>query len=168
MSRAAVRLGPALLAFALACALPAHRDAAALAEAHAAAGRPLEAAREMDRAVRGLPADARLRLRAAEFHVAADQPQRAIGHLEVVVNELDSGNADAWIAIADIERERENITDAYVAYVRAEALAPDDVRAVSGLALTADSLGFDAEAREAYARWARLEQRDGEGSEAPR
>jgi hypothetical protein len=30
---------------------------------------------------------------------------------------------------------------------------------VSGLALTADSLGFDDEARAAYTRWAELERR---------
>jgi len=45
-----------------------------------------------------------------------------------------------------------------VAYRRAAELAPDDIRAVSGLALTADTLGFEDEARVAYARWAELER----------
>jgi Flp pilus assembly protein TadD len=45
-----------------------------------------------------------------------------------------------------------------VAYRRASELAPDDVRAVSGLALAADSLGFEDEARAAYARWSELER----------
>jgi Flp pilus assembly protein TadD len=45
-----------------------------------------------------------------------------------------------------------------VAYRRAAEIAPDDVRAVSGLALTADTLGFEEEARVAYARWAELER----------
>ena len=118
--------------------------------------------------MRERPDDVRLRLQAAGIHTDAEQPQPAIRHLEAVVNELDPASAEAWIALADLERSRENITDAYVAYRRAAELDPEDVRAVSGLALTADSLGFDAEAREAYARWARLEERDGARPAAPR
>ena len=44
---------------------------------------------------------------------------------------------------------------------------PDDIRAVSGLALTADSLGFAEEARIAYAHWAELERQAGSGIPAP-
>jgi hypothetical protein len=36
-------------------------------------------------------------------------------------------------------------------------LAPDDVRAISGLALFAEALGFDDEAAQAYERWEDLD-----------
>jgi Flp pilus assembly protein TadD len=44
-----------------------------------------------------------------------------------------------------------------VAFRRAAELAPDDLRAVSGLARAADNLGFEEEAEAAYARWTQLE-----------
>ena len=37
-------------------------------------------------------------------------------------------------------------------------LLPTDLRAVSGLAHTAENLGFSSEARAAYARWEALER----------
>ncbi|MBW2269484.1 MAG: hypothetical protein JRH16_12990 [Deltaproteobacteria bacterium] len=148
-----------LLSWGLGCGTPARRDPGAVAAAYAAAGRYDDAAREIDLAVRGHPRDVPLRLRAAEIHAQADQAERAIDHLEIVVNQLAPQDAAAWVQLADLERQRENVTDAYVAYRRAAELAPDDIRAVSGLALTADSLGFDDEARDAYARWAELERR---------
>lgn len=143
----------------LACSSPPPRDPGAVAATYAAAGRYRDAAREADLAVRSHPKDAALRRRAAEYHARAGAAERAIDHLEMIVNVVAPKDAAAWVQLADLERGRENITDAYVAYRRAAELAPDDIRAVSGLALTADSLGFDDEAREAYARWADLERR---------
>ena len=76
---------------------------------------------------------------------------------------LSPRNPESWIALGEIENGRQNVPDAYVAYRRAAELAPGDIRAVSGLALAADSLGFDEEAEGAYARWAELErEQDGE------
>lgn len=144
---------------ALACASPRERDPGALAEAYSAAGRHQEAAREIDLAVRTQPRDVPLRRRAARIHADAGQVDRAVAHLELVVSQLAPGDAESWVQLADLERQRGNVTDAYVAYRRAVELAPDDVRAVSGLALTADSLGFEDEARKAYARWQELERR---------
>lgn len=157
-------IGLLLLGLALGCQSQAPADPGAVAAAYAAAGRYADAAHEADLALRSHPRDVALRRRAAEYHAQAGQLERAIDHLERIVNQLAPQNAGAWVQLADLERKRENITDAYVAYRRAAELAPDDIRAVSGLALTADSLGFDEEAREAYARWAELEQgydRDG-------
>lgn len=150
--------GLLLIVLALACQTSQTPDPGAVAAAYAAAGRYAEAAREADLAVRSHPRDVALRRRAAEYHAQAGQVERAIDHLELVVSQLAPQNAGAWVQLADLERKRENITDAYVAYRRAAELAPDDIRAVSGLALTADSLGFDDEARAAYARWAELER----------
>jgi tetratricopeptide (TPR) repeat protein len=159
MPRAVATCCLLLLGLSLGCGTPARRDPAAVAAAYAAAGRYDAAAREVDLAVRSHPNDVPLRLRAADFHSQAGQVQQAIDHLEIVVNRLAPRETAAWVQLADLERQRENVTDAYVAYRRAAELAPDEIRAVSGLALTADSLGFDDEARAAYTRWAELERR---------
>lgn len=156
-----------VLGAALACGTPTRRDPGAVAAAYAAAGRYADASREVDLAVRSHPKDVPLRLRAANYHSQAGQAQRAIDHLEIVVNQLAPRESAAWVQLADLERERENVTDAYVAYRRAADLAPADIRAVSGLALTADSLGFNDEARDAYARWAELERQADQGGTPP-
>ncbi len=158
MSRVIATCWLLLLGLSLGCGTPTRRDPGAVAAAYAAAGRYDDAAREIDLAVRSHPTDVPLRLRAAEVHAQAGQAQQAIDHLEMVVNQLAPREATAWVQLADLERKRENVTDAYVAYRRAAELDPDEIRAVSGLALTADSLGFDDEARDAYARWAELER----------
>jgi cytochrome c-type biogenesis protein CcmH/NrfG len=69
-----------------------------------------------------------------------------------------------WLELGDLETRRDNAADAYVAYRRASELAPDEIRAVAGLALAAERLGFDAEAEAAYARWATLEAEGGSDS----
>jgi Flp pilus assembly protein TadD len=69
----------------------------------------------------------------------------------------DPDDPEISIRIGELELAAGNTADAYVAFRRAAALSPDDVRAVSGLALAADALGFDDEARAAYARWEALE-----------
>ncbi|MBW1684523.1 MAG: tetratricopeptide repeat protein [Deltaproteobacteria bacterium] len=94
---------------------------------------------------------------AAHIQARAGRAPKAIGHLETAI-QLAPSDADVWIQLAGLENGRENTADAYVAYRRAAELAPDDIRAVSGLALTADTLGFEDEARVAYARWAELER----------
>jgi Flp pilus assembly protein TadD len=150
---------------ALACATPPATDPGAVAATYAAAGRWDEAAREIDLAVRAHPTDVELRRQAAHIYAEAGNPDRAVDHLEAAI-ELAPRNAASWLDLGEIERGRENVTDAYVAYRRASELAPDDIRAVSGLALTADSLGFEDEARGAYARWAELERQGDAGSPA--
>jgi tetratricopeptide (TPR) repeat protein len=157
MLRSAAALVPIVLAAVAGCVeLPA-RDPGRVAAAYAAAGRYDEAAREIELAVRSHPKDVRLRQQAARIHEQASQPAEAVGHLEIAI-ELAPGNAQSWILLGELENERDNVADAYVAYRRAAELAPDDIRAVSGLALAADSLGFDDEANHAYARWAELER----------
>jgi Flp pilus assembly protein TadD len=157
------RRRPALVLAALAaaslaaCRSPAPQDPGAVAAAYAAAGRYEEAAREIDVAVRSHPSDVALRRQAAQIHTEAGQVDAAVGHLEAAI-EVAPNDADVWFALGDLEKKRENVSDAYIAYRRAAELAPSDIRAVSGLALTADSLGFDEEARSAYDRWAELEK----------
>ena len=132
-------------------------DAEAVATTYAQAGRYEEAAREIELAVRARPEDAALRRRAAGLQAEAGNLPLAVDHLEVAIR-LGPGDAESWIALGELETRRHNPPDAYVAFRRAAQLAPRDVRAVSGLALSADSLGFDEEADGAYARWAELER----------
>lgn len=140
------------------CANPFARNLGAVADAYATAGRHDEAVREIELAVRTHPRNPALREQAARIHAQGGDLVRAIGHLEVVAVDLNPDDAGVWIALGELETRRANIADAYVAYRRAAQLAPEEVRAVSGLALAADSLGFDDEAEAAYASWARLEQ----------
>jgi Flp pilus assembly protein TadD len=87
----------------------------------------------------------------------ANDSDRAIEHLESAI-QLAPRDGALWLDLAEIERDRQNIADAYVAFRRASTLAPTDIRAVSGLALSAENLGFVAEASAAYAKWAELKQ----------
>jgi len=146
------------LALAAGCASPPPppSDPGAVAAALAAAGRYPEASREIEIAVRARPTDVALRRQAADIQDKAGNKDRAVGHLETAI-ELAAGDSETWIQLAELEKSRENFPDAYVAYRRASELAPDDIRAVSGLALTAEVLRFDDEARDAYARWEALE-----------
>jgi Flp pilus assembly protein TadD len=143
----------------VACAAPAPRGPGAVAAEYAAQGRWPEASREIELAVRREPRNPELRRQAAEIYREAEEPSEAIRHLEAAL-QLAPGDPEIWIELGDLEKGRENIQDAYVAYRRAAELAPDDLRAVSGLALTADSLGFEDEAEEAYERWTELERGD--------
>ncbi len=153
---------PTLLALALGCASPPPPPPApgAVAAAYAEAGRYEEAAREVDIAVRAHPRDVALLEQAAQIHEHAGNIGKAVGYLESALR-LTPSNAQIWIVLGDIETRRDNAADAYVAYRRAAELAPDELRAVSGLALAADHLGFEEEAEAAYARWATLEAEAG-------
>jgi Flp pilus assembly protein TadD len=132
-------------------------DPAAIATAYAGAGRYAEAAREIELALRARPEDAELRRQAARIQAEAGNLARAVEHLEVAIR-LRPGEAESWIALGELESRRDNPPDAYVAFKRASELAPQDLRAVSGLAVAADRLGFDEEADRAYAAWAELER----------
>jgi Flp pilus assembly protein TadD len=101
------------------------------------------------------PRDIALRRQAAQIYIEADRADRAIEHLEAAI-QLAPRDGALWIDLAEIERDRENTADAYVAFRRASTLAPTDVRAISGLALSAEHLGFSEEASAAYAKWAEL------------
>ena len=125
--------------------------------AYSAAGRYPEAAREIDLAVRARPRDLALRRQASQIHEKAGNPERAIGHLEMAI-QLAPEDGTIWIDLGDLQRDRDNVADAYVAYRRAAKLEPNDLRAVSGLAKAADGLGFRDEAESAYERWAELEK----------
>ena len=133
------------------------RDASQRAAAHTAAGDYEDAAREIQIALAVQPEDPRLHLQAANIYRLLGKPGVAVNHLEEALK-LAPHDVQSWIVLGQIESERWNITDAYVAYRRATELAPDDIRAVSGLALAADALGFDEEASRSYARWAELER----------
>ena len=127
-----------------------------IATAYQSAGRLQEASREIELAIRVRPRDIALRRQAAQIYIEADRADRAIEHLESAI-QLAPRDGALWIDLAEIERARENTADAYVAYRRASTLAPTDLRAISGLALTAENLGFSEEASAAYAKWAELE-----------
>ena len=164
---------PSLLALALATATaagcasgPNPQDPAGIALAYASAGRFDEAAREVEIAVRTRPEDAELRRQAGKIQSQAGNLPRAVDHLEMAIR-LGPSEPESWIALGEVERRRHNTPDAYVAFRRAVELAPRDVRAVSGLALTADSLGFDEEADLAYAHWAELEREMDPAAPAP-
>ena len=144
------------LFFLLACAGPSTSPAPGdIAAAYQSAGRLQEASREIELAIRVRPRDIALRRQAAQIYIEADRADRAIGHLEAAI-QLAPTNGALWIDLAEIERDRDNTADAYVAFRRASTLAPTDVRAISGLALSAENLGFFEEASAAYAKWAEL------------
>jgi len=143
------------------CRSPAvEADPAALARVYREAGRLEEAGRELELAIRQRPRDVALRVRAAEVLAETGDLERAIGHLEVAL-QAAPGDPEVSIRLGELERRRENVPDAYVAFRRAAELAPGSLRAVSGLALAAEALGFREEADRAYARWAELERREG-------
>jgi predicted Zn-dependent protease len=140
-----------------ACAGPSTAPAPGdIATAYQSAGRLQEASREIELAIRVRPGDIALRRQAAQIYIEANRADRAIEHLESA-SQLAPRDGALWIDLAEIERARENTADAYVAYRRAATLAPTDLRAISGLALTAENLGFSEEASAAYAKWAELE-----------
>jgi Flp pilus assembly protein TadD len=172
MPRLRLYLSALALASSTGCAAPALREEPdALARALAAEGRFAEAAAEIERAVEEDPDDPELRREAARIEWLAGDMPRGILHLEEAL-EQEPGNAELWLDLGIMEQSRENLQDAYVAFRRASELAPDDLRAIAGLALTADGLGFDEEAAAAYARWNELEGRDpareAPGGAAPR
>jgi len=141
-----------------ACAEPARSPAPGdIAIAYQSAGRLQEASREIELAIRVRPRDISLRRLAARIYVEAEDSDRAIAHLESAI-QFAPRDGGLWIDLAEIERDRQNIADAYVAFRRASTLEPTDVRAVSGLALSAENLGFSEEARAAYERWAELKR----------
>ena len=153
-----------VLGLLFACAGPqTSRAPGDIAAAYQSAGRLQEASREIELAIRVRPRDIALRRQAAQIYVEADRADRAVEHLEAAIQLAPSDGA-LWIDLAEIERDRDNTADAYVAFRRASALAPTDVRAISGLALSAENLGFSEEASAAYAKWAELKL--GLGSEA--
>jgi Flp pilus assembly protein TadD len=132
-------------------------DPTEIAKAYAEAGRFPEAAREIELAVRAHPHDPELRRHAASIEASAGNLSLAVDHLEIAIR-LAPRDAEMWISLGQIEMRRRNPADAYVAFRRAIDIAPRDLRAISGLAVSADSLGFDEEADLAYARWAELER----------
>ena len=149
-------LGALTAVAALACAGMLERDPAEKARRQMATGQTALAAESIEQAVRQHPRNVALRVEAAAIQRAADHTERAVLHLEVAQS-IQPEDPEISILLGDIEQSRGNATDAYVAFRRAVSLAPGDVRAVSGLALAADALGFDEEAVRNYERWAELE-----------
>ena len=126
------------------------------AEAYLDAGRLGEAAREIELAVRAHPDDPELRQTAARINAQAGYLDRAVGHLEEALEKAPR-DPETSILLGEIEQRREKPGEAYVAFRRASKLAPEDPRAIGGLALTAEALGFDKEASDAYATWAEID-----------
>jgi predicted Zn-dependent protease len=150
-----------VLGFALACAgTPGSPLPGDIAATYTNAGRHDEASREIELAIRTHPEDVSLRRQAAQIYTQMGRTDRAIGHLESAI-ELTPRDESLWIELADLELGRKNVADAYVAYRAAAKLEPTNLRAVSGLAITAEDLGFAEESRAARARWAELERRLG-------
>jgi len=167
MIRMSVTATLLLAALWVGCATSPPPDPGAVAAAYAEAGQYDAAAREIDLAVRSHPRDAALRRQAASIHRGAGNIAKAVGQLEAALR-LTPSDPEIWITLGDLETERDNTADAYVAYRRATELAPNDLRAVSGLALAAERLGFQEEAEAAYAHWAALEEAaNGEPPAAP-
>lgn len=126
-------------------------------EIYLEAGRYRDAVREAEQAVRVQPGVVSLRKLAARAHAGAGDTDRAIEHLEVAFD-LAPDDAETSVMLGELEQKRGNVSDAYVAFRRATQLDPNEIRAWSGLALSAEALGFEEEAADAYARWAKLEQ----------
>ena len=131
-----------------------------VAQVYLDAGRFQDAAREAELEIRRQPDDPQLRILAARAHAGLGNTERAIEQLEVALD-LAPRDPEVSILLGELEQGRENLPDAYVAFRRAADLAPDDIRAWSGLALSAEALGFEEEAAQAYERWAELEQAQG-------
>jgi Flp pilus assembly protein TadD len=168
------------------CAAPKPPDPGSRAAELASEGRFNEAAREIHLAVRSHRNNVALRQQAAEIYAKAGNVNSAVGHLdearEIIGKnrkaledreretgksypkkhaQLDRREHRVWMTIGELETERGNMSDAYVAYRNATRLAPDDIGAVSGLALAAERIGFDEEAEAAYSRWSELEREQG-------
>jgi Flp pilus assembly protein TadD len=145
-----------LLVLASGCQSP-PRDPGDMARTYLEAGRYDDAVREIGIAVRARPRDPALRIEAARISAEAGDVEHAVQHLEVALS-IAPRDPEISILLGELERDRDNLPDAYVAFRRAAELAPDDVRAISGLALSAEALGFEREANDAYAQWSRLEK----------
>jgi Flp pilus assembly protein TadD len=94
------------------------------------------------------------------MHARAGNLDRAIGHLEVAL-QLAPDDPTVSVQLGVLEQRRGNLPDAYVAFRRASQIDPENLEAVSGLALSAEALGFEEEANDAYARWAEIERERG-------
>jgi len=159
--RMAIGLGLCGLALSgIACQTPGAGATQSVAQVYLEAGRFQDAAREAELQIRRDPQDPQLRLIAARAHQGLGNTERAIEHVEVALD-LAPGDPEVSILLGELEQGRENLADAYVAFRRASKLAPDEIRAWSGLALSAEALGFEEEAARAYERWAQLEQEQG-------
>ena len=161
MSSAGLRAPIALAVALCACASPKPVGPEQLALTYLEAGRYEDAQRESEKLVRIQPRNVEFRLLAARANEGAGDTKRALSHLEMA-QDIAPSDAEATILIGELEQRLERTDDAYVAFRRATTLAPDDLRAWRGLALTAEALGFDAEAERAYARWAQIEKAKGE------
>jgi tetratricopeptide (TPR) repeat protein len=159
-SRSARIVGLLAAGLALACQSPTPAGPESVAEVYLEAGRYQDAAREAEQAIRTTPDDPQLRIVGARAHQGLGNTDRAIEHLQMALD-LAPEDAEVSILLGEIEQSRENLPDAYVAFRRATKLAPDEIRAWSGLALSAEALGFSEEAADAYERWAELEQEQG-------
>ena len=133
------------------------RDLRNRARIHASKGAHAEATIAIEQAVKLSPENPSLRREAARIAAQSGDVERALAHLEAGLRSEDN-DPSLWADVAELERDRQNYADAYVAYRRAAELDPNDLRAISGLALIADHLGFEDEARDAYARWNELER----------
>ena len=155
------RLAVAALALCCACASTSRpKGPEQIALAYLDAQRYPDALRESEKLVRMEPRNVEYLLIAARANEGVGDPERALRHLEMA-SELAPENAEPVILIGELEQQRDRPDDAYVAFRRATTLAPDELRAWRGLALTAEALGFDAEAERAYARWAEIEKAQG-------
>jgi tetratricopeptide (TPR) repeat protein len=159
--RSAIALGLGLVTLsAVGCQSPGGDATQSVAQVYLDAKRYQDAAREAEQDIRRDPQDPQLRILAARAHAGLGNMDRAIEHLEVALD-LVPGDPEVSILLGEMEQGRENLPDAYVAFRRAAKLAPDEIRAWSGLALSAEALGFSEEAAKAYERWAELEQEQG-------
>jgi tetratricopeptide (TPR) repeat protein len=156
------RIALAALALLCACASSSKpKGPEQFAVAYLEAERYPDALRESEKLVRIEPHNVDYRLLAARANEGVGDTERALRHLEMAA-EIAPDDAEPVIQIGELEQRRDRPDDAYVAFRRATTLAPEELRAWRGLALTAEALGFDAEAERAYARWAQLEKAQGE------
>ncbi len=129
------------------------RDAGSLAAAYAAAGRWVEASREIRIALRREPRNASLHLQAADIHEKVGALLRAAENLDSATR-LAPTDPGAWAARAAFETRRGRVDSAYVAARRAHQLAPEDTELAFAFARAAERAGLEEEARAVRRRFA--------------
>ena len=140
---------PLIAALALAAACTgAPREAThpgAVAATYAESGRWVEAAREIEIALRRHPADPELLLQAAAIYEQLGASTQAAAALEAATRSAPRDPA-VWAAWAAFEERRGRVDSAYVAWRRAYALAPTDPAVAASFGRAAERAGLDADA----------------------
>lgn len=122
------------------------------------AGRLREAVSESEAAIKANPSDLTARrILGRIFSRLVGDPQTRGLNEEMLkrateqytkITELDAGDADSWMMLGRLHKIGQNSVDAKIAYEKALALDPENVDALSGLALVLADVGDTAKAAE--------------------